>query len=92
VDKVLKSLPKTLDSAYERILMSIDTEHIQIAHIALRWISRAHKPVTIEELAEAVIIDLTACPSVNARNRILDPSWLMEILTGLVTVSRRKRD
>ncbi|KFY91042.1 hypothetical protein V500_04822 [Pseudogymnoascus sp. VKM F-4518 (FW-2643)] len=92
VDKVLKSLPKTLDNTYERILMSIDTEHIQIAHIALRWISHAHRPVTIEELAEAVIIDLTACPSVNPRNRIPEPSWLMEILTGLVTISRRKRD
>lgn len=92
MDKVLKSLPKTLDNTYERILMSIDTEHIQIAHIALRWISHAHKPVTIEELAEAVIIDLTACPSVNPRNRIPEPSWLMEILTGLVTISRRERD
>lgn len=72
--------------------MSIDTEHIQIARIALQWISHAFNPVTIEELAEAVIIDLAACPSVNPRNRIPEPSWLMEILSGLVTVSRRKRD
>ncbi|KFZ01436.1 hypothetical protein V501_10001 [Pseudogymnoascus sp. VKM F-4519 (FW-2642)] len=94
VDKVLKSLPKTLDSAYERILMSIDTEHIQIAHIALRWISHAHKPVTIEELAEAVIIDLTASCMFYISNKSAAEDIVQKCLSYITdySVSNRKKE
>jgi ankyrin repeat domain-containing protein 50 len=57
VKKVLKSLPKSLDDTYKRILKSIDEQHRQKAVVALQWISHACPLVTIEELAEAIIID-----------------------------------
>jgi hypothetical protein len=89
VKKALKSLPKTLD---ERILMNINEEHRQKALVALQWISHAGEPITLNELAEAVIIDETADPSFNPNDRIPDPLWLVEILSGLVIFSEHKRN
>ena len=87
VKKTLKSLPKTLHETYDRILLSIDERHWEKALIALRWISYSCQPIMIEELAEAVIIDPNISPSFNPHERIPDPDWLLEILSGLVVVS-----
>jgi hypothetical protein len=92
VKKALKSLPKTLDETYERILMSINEEHKQKALVALQWISHACEPLTLHELAEAVIIDETVDPSFNPSDRIPDPLWLVEILSGLIIFSEHKRN
>ncbi|RDL42520.1 Uncharacterized protein BP5553_02499 [Venustampulla echinocandica] len=91
VGKALKSLPRTLDDTYERILMSIPEEHQQKALVALQWISHTCEPITIEQLTEAVIIDPTAETAFDPRNRIPDPSWLIEILSGLVIESTTYR-
>ncbi len=89
--RALKSLPTTLSETYDRILFSIDERHREKALIALQWISYACQPVGIEELAEAVIIDPTVTPSFNPRDRIPDPDWLLEILSGLVITSKSYR-
>ena len=91
VKKALTSLPKTLSESYERILLAIDEEHRRKALIALQWISHCCQPITIEELAEAVIIDPSATQPFNPHDRIPKPSWLLEILSGLVVVTKTNR-
>ncbi len=91
VKKALTSLPKTLSESYERILLAIDEEHRRKALVALQWISHCCQPITIEELAEAVIIDPSATQSFNPHDRIPKPSWLLEILSGLVVVTKTNR-
>jgi ankyrin repeat protein len=92
VKNTLRSLPQTLDDTYKRILMDIDERHQRKILVALQWICHACEPVTIEELAEAVIIDPTGAVSFSPRNRIPDPHWLLEILSGLVTISEDCRN
>ena len=91
VKKALASLPKTLSESYDCILLAIDEEHRQKAFIALQWISHCCRPITIEELAEAVIIDPTATPPFNPHGRIPDPHWLLELLSGFVVISKMRR-
>jgi hypothetical protein len=71
--------------------LSIDKIHHQKAFIALQWICHSSAPLTIEELAEAVIIDLTATPPFDPQDRIPDAHWLVEILSGLVITSKSNR-
>jgi ankyrin repeat protein len=91
VKKALTSLPKTLCESYERILLAIDEIHRQKALIALQWISHCCQPITIEELAEAVIIDPSGTQPFDPRDRLPNPSWLLEILSGLVVVTKTNR-
>lgn len=89
VRKALKSLPKTLDETYARILLSIDEEHQPKAIAALHWITYSRQPLRIEELAEAVVIDPKADPPFNPGDRLPDPRWLIEILSSLIVISQR---
>lgn len=60
IRKALNDLPKDLDETYNRCLRRISFHH-QHGHFApkiLRWISAATKPFTINQLREALAIDL----------------------------------
>jgi ankyrin repeat protein len=86
----LRSLPKTLDETYERILLSIEEEHRQKVVTALRWITYRqdnYSGFTLVELADAVVIDPKADPPFNPAERLGDPDWLVQILASLVVVS-----
>ncbi|CAG8957981.1 hypothetical protein HYFRA_00000324 [Hymenoscyphus fraxineus] len=87
IKKALKSLPKTLDETYERILTSVDEEHRPKLALALKWISGATRPLTIKELAEAIVIDSTQEPPFQEENRLPDPNWIIPILSSLVVIS-----
>jgi hypothetical protein len=89
VRKALKSLPKTLDDTYARILLSIDTEQQPKAIAALQWITFSRQPLTIDELAEAVVIDPKWDSAFNPNDRLPDPRWLVELLSSLIVTSKR---
>jgi ankyrin repeat domain-containing protein 50 len=89
VRKTLKSSPKTPDETYARILLNIDAEHQSKAITALQRITYSCQPMSIEEVAEAVVIDPKAMPPFNPDNRLPDLRWLIEILSSLIVVSRR---
>jgi hypothetical protein len=56
IKTTLSSLPKDLDSTYERILTSVDSSLADEATAALKWLACASRPLFLEELAEACII------------------------------------
>ncbi|CAG8972685.1 hypothetical protein HYALB_00010848 [Hymenoscyphus albidus] len=89
IKKALKSLPKTLDETYERILTSVDEEHRPKLVLALKWISGAERPLKINELAEAIVIDPMEYPPFQVENRLPDPNWIVPILSSLVVLSAR---
>jgi ankyrin repeat protein len=89
VRKALKSLPKTLDDTYARILLNIDPEYHQEAITALNWLAFSKRPLRIEELAEAVVINPQANPPFNPEDRLRNPHSILQILSSLVTISSR---
>lgn len=83
-------MPQTLDAFYDQILLGIeDADDQKYAQRALRWTAHAARPISLEELAEAVIIEWETTPCLDIQDRFMDCQALEEILTsGLVSVVR----
>ncbi|CUS10698.1 unnamed protein product [Tuber aestivum] len=69
----LKELPKDLDSVYLRILDSIHETQREYIQRAMHWLSFSAKPLTLGQLAEAVVIES------DVNNYGEDPETLFEI-------------
>ena len=85
--KALKSLPKTLDDTYTRILLSINEEYTQDALNVLQWLAFSARPVRIEEVAEVVAVDLECALQFDSERRLLELRDLLVICSSLVTIS-----
>ena len=88
IKTVLESLPSTLDETYYRMVQEIPQSHLEIARRALLWLMLNHRDLTLEELAEAVIIEPDVY-EIDEDSKLLDPGVLLEILGSFVTLSRR---
>lgn len=86
VRTALSSLPRTLDETYERILVNIPMEYRSRAINALKWIIYNKSYFELDELADATVINHEADPPFNLGDRLSDPSWLLVILPGLITI------
>jgi ankyrin repeat protein len=87
VRNVLLALPATLDGTYERMLSRIDFEDQPYALTLLRWLAFSYEPLTLEQLAEASIIDPTNDPNSDGTVDIDNKGdWAdtLEVLAGLV--------
>ncbi|PVH67796.1 ankyrin, partial [Cadophora sp. DSE1049] len=82
--RALKSLPKTLDETYARILLSIDEDYSQDAFRILQWLIYSARPLRMEEMVEVIAID-TEQSQFNPENRLADPRDLLTICSSLVT-------
>ena len=89
VVSTLQNLPASLPATYERILEAIPEEDVDYARRALWWLITSRRPLTVEELAEAAVIDLETSPAFDADYRFFDArEQLLEILGSLVAVTR----
>jgi hypothetical protein len=86
IQKALRSLPKTLDETYQRILEKISPLNSQEALNTLRWISFATRPLFIEELIEVCAINLSADLEFDVAERY-EPSDILDLLTGLIVIN-----
>jgi ankyrin repeat protein len=85
IRKALNALPTSLDSFYDRILMEINEHDKHRAYVALQWLAFSARPLSLSELAEAIIIQPREDPCLNADERLLDENRLLEILpAGLI--------
>ena len=83
----MTELPESLDETYERILNGIHHKNRKYAHRALQLLAIESGIKTLEELAEAVIVDIEQC-ALNTDDRFLDPHGLLEICTCLITFQK----
>lgn len=79
--KALKSLPRTLDDTYARILLSIHEDHRQDEFRILQWLMYSARPLSIEEMVEVIAID-TELLQFDPENRLPDPMDLLTICSG----------
>lgn len=87
--ETLKSLPKTLDGTYLRILQNIPEESQGHARRALWWLVEARRPLTVEEVAEAAVLDPSIEIPFDPEERFFDPhDDIIEILGSLVSIVR----
>ena len=80
-------LPATLDETYNHMLVSIAPQHREEAARALKWLICSKKPLTVDELAEAVVINLEEEGEVDLSERLFDANSITGVLSGLIAVS-----
>ena len=83
--QALKSLPKDLDSTYDRILGKIKEEHQDAALRILQWLAYAARPLRLVEIAEVIAVDASEKPSFDAEKRLQNPWDVMAICPDLLT-------
>lgn len=86
----LKDLPETLDDTYDRILASIPEENWQIARTAMMLLSHSIRPLTLEELAEGMVVDYEAQNFEPEEHRLTNYRHVLEICSSLVSVSKNR--
>ncbi|KAL2694902.1 hypothetical protein Neosp_001491 [[Neocosmospora] mangrovei] len=86
VQNILSSLPKSLDATYERVLLQIDSDLVYEAKTALQWLSCCIRPLYVEELVDASIINPDDEVPFSKDCRI-SPFDLVDLLPGLIKVN-----
>jgi hypothetical protein len=90
--KSLASLPRTLDQTYDRILTAIGEEYAEYAMRILQWLTFSARPLSVEEVAEVVAIDVARDPAFDGDEVLEDPLAVLEICSSLVTITTNKAD
>lgn len=86
--KALRTLPKTLEETYDRILLSIDPERRSDALKMLQWLAFSVHPLALADMAEVLAIDHTKnIPRFDPDLRLRDPRDVLEICPSLITIS-----
>ena len=84
--KALKSLPKTFEDTYTRILDDIGEENDKDAFKVLQWLTYSARPLRIEEVAEVTALDIEGDPRFDPEHRLREPRDLLTICSSLVTL------
>ncbi|CAI6098975.1 unnamed protein product, partial [Clonostachys chloroleuca] len=72
LDRLLTSLPRSLDETYERMFLNIDEEYVEDARRVLSLVACAKRPLTVPEVIEALAVELGDAPTLNADGRLLE--------------------
>jgi len=86
LQKALKALPTTLDETYERILCTISDEDSEYAMRILQWLVFSSRPLSVEQLAEVVAINVERETAFDRDEVLEDPMEVLDICTSLVSV------
>ncbi|KAH7411657.1 hypothetical protein DE146DRAFT_732098 [Phaeosphaeria sp. MPI-PUGE-AT-0046c] len=82
----LTALPPTLEKTYDRVLCNINEEDSLYSIRILRWLSFANRPLTVDEIAEAVAVDPDRDPALIEEEMIEDPMEALDICSSLVAM------
>ncbi|EXJ53452.1 uncharacterized protein A1O5_13320 [Cladophialophora psammophila CBS 110553] len=81
--QALNQLPPGIEDSYLRILDSIAREDISFATRTLLWLAHASTPLTLTELAEAVVLE-PDFDELDPDSTLNDPSDVLEICRSLI--------
>jgi hypothetical protein len=86
-EKTLESLPATLDETYARIMGCIDSDWQPYTIAALQWIAYSSRPLALDELYDAIVINTKSKPWFSFQRRLQQPRRICGILSSLVIIS-----
>jgi hypothetical protein len=87
VEKSLKELPRTLDETYDRILRSIPSQDQKDVHSIIQMLAISYRPLTLDQVAEALLIDFESETVNRGEAGILDKYDILKMCSSLVAVS-----
>ncbi|KAG2002677.1 hypothetical protein GB937_009642 [Aspergillus fischeri] len=82
----LRSLPKTLQETYARILASIDRNYQQYAIRILQFLTYSTRPLTIQEAVDVIVVDPSGDPYFDPSLRMPNPQDIMKVCSSLVSL------
>jgi hypothetical protein len=83
--KNLAGFPPTLPETYERILLSIRPDDVEIAIRILRWLTVSERPLELEELTEVAALDPDREIPFNEDEILVEPLDVLDICSSLVS-------
>src|SRR5271155_3781280 len=86
LEKLLTSLPQSLDETYQRMLSNIDAASIEYAKRILMWLCFAKRPMTVREVIDRVVVELGDSPKVNLKRRLQDENDILQICPGFIDI------
>jgi hypothetical protein len=86
LNTALRTLPKTLDETYERILNSIEGGNAAYALEMLRWLAFAEQPPSLEQVAAVIAIDAADAMTFNEEEVFGDPEDALTVCGSLLTI------
>ncbi|CUS10699.1 unnamed protein product [Tuber aestivum] len=92
VRAALKELPKNLDSVYLRILDSIHETQREYIQRAMHWLAFSAKPLTLGQLAEAVVIEYDVNKYGEDPETLFEIQSLMSICPSLISFEDARDD
>ncbi|TVY83746.1 Ankyrin repeat domain-containing protein [Lachnellula suecica] len=87
IREALKSLPKTLEDTYLRILQSIEEVDSAAVQKLLKWLVRGTRELTMKELASAIAVDPQAENDCLDPDDLMDPEDIVGLCSSLLVVS-----
>ncbi len=87
LEKLLKSLPQSLDETYERMLLNIDAASIDYARRILMWLCFSKRPLTVPELIDGIAVELGDHSRLNKKRRLYDRYDLLQICPGFISIA-----
>jgi ankyrin repeat protein len=84
----LATLPETLDKTYDRILCTISRKDCKYAMRILQWLTFSARPLSVEEIAEVVAIDVARDLAFDRDEVLEDPLEALNICSSLVTITK----
>lgn len=85
--KSLETLPSTLDKTYDRILSAISEDDSQYAIRILRWLTFAARPLSVDEVAEVVAIDVERNSAFDREEVLEDSLDALSICSSLISMT-----
>lgn len=82
----LKTLPKTLNDTYERILCSIEGGYSKDALKVFQWLAFSAEPLAIDEVAEVIGIDIDENPRFDPDRKLSEPHDILTICSSMVVI------
>ncbi|TEA20052.1 Ankyrin repeat and KH domain-containing protein 1 [Colletotrichum sidae] len=89
LQKALHSLPQGLDKTYERMIQDISDENKDQAITILQLLVFSDRPLTVDELVDALAVDLTASPSFDPKLRMPRDIEICLFCPGLIVTKPR---
>lgn len=84
LDRLLASLPRTLDKTYERMLSNIEEESADDAGRMLLILCTAKRPLTVDELIDGIAVELGDDPKFNEDSRLMGEEDIRHICPGFI--------